>query len=121
MKILVVDDSKAMRGLIVRALHQAGLPDLEIVEASDGFEAFSLASSQSLDLVLADWTMSGVSGIDLLRGLRGGGNDVPFGFVTAQSGEVRRAEAREAGAQFLVGKPFTPEELAESVCAYATD
>jgi two-component system chemotaxis response regulator CheY len=115
MKILVVDDSKAMRMLIVRALEQIGLDNLSFLEASDGFEAFTLVSSEEPDLVLADWTMSGVDGMDLLRGLRGGGNTVPFGFITAQASEARRAEALEAGAQFLVGKPFTASSLGEVV------
>lgn len=118
MKILVVDDSKAMRMLIVRALEQSGLGNVSFLEASDGFEAFSLVSSEAPDLVLADWTMSGVGGMDLLRGLRSGGNAVPFGFITAQSSEARRTEALEAGAQFLVGKPFTVSSLAQVVREY---
>lgn len=118
MKILVVDDSKAMRLLIVRTLVQAGFGDHTFLEASDGFEAFTLVSSEAPDLVLADWTMSGVDGMDLLRGLRGGGNPVAFGFITAQASEARLAEALEAGAQFLVGKPFTAASLGEVVREY---
>jgi two-component system chemotaxis response regulator CheY len=118
MKILVVDDSKVMRRLVVRAIEQAGLGHHTYLEASDGFEAFPLVVSESPGLVLADWTMSGVDGMDLLRALRAAANPVPFGFVTAQSSEPRRAEALAAGAQFLVGKPFSAQSLGAVVGRY---
>lgn len=119
MKILLVDDSKAMRMLIIRTLRQAGLGEHDYVEAADGFEAFALIGAAAPDLVLADWTMPGVTGIDLLRGLRGSGNDVAFGFISAQVSEARRTEALEAGAHFFIGKPFTAEELAAAVGTFA--
>lgn len=118
MKILVVDDSKAMRMLIIRALQEAGLGDHVFLQASDGFEAFTLVNAEQPDLVLSDWTMSGVGGMDLLRGLRGAGNAVPFGFVTAQASEARRAEALESGAQFILGKPFLGTALGDLVREY---
>jgi two-component system chemotaxis response regulator CheY len=121
MKILVVDDSKAMRMLIIRALEQGGLGDHTFLEADDGFEAFTLVASESPDLILADWAMSVVDGLDLLRGLRAGGNTVSFGFITAQASEARRAEALAAGAQFVVGKPFDPASLADVVAEYVHD
>lgn len=119
MKILVVDDSKAMRMLVVRTLHAAGLDSHTYVHADDGFEAFALVASEAPGLVLADWTMPGVDGMALLRALRGAGNPVPFGFVTAQVSDGRRAEARKAGAQFVVGKPFTAATLGDVVGRYA--
>lgn len=115
MKILVVDDSKAMRMLVMRTLDQAGLGGHTCLQAADGFEAFTLVSTQAPDLVLSDWNMSGVGGMDLLRGLRGAGNPVAFGFITAQASDVRREEALAAGAQFLLGKPFTAESLGQVV------
>lgn len=118
MKILVVDDSKAMRMLIIRALEQAGLGHHSFLQAADGFEAFTLVTSESPDLVLSDWTMSGVGGMDLLRGLRGSGSSIPFGFITAQASEARRQEAVAAGAQFVVGKPFIAASLADVVREY---
>lgn len=119
MKILVADDSKAMRMLVVRTLHRAGLEHHTYVHAADGLEAFALVASEVPGLVLADWTMPGVDGMDLLRALRGAGNAVPFGFVTAQVNEGRRAEALKAGAQFVVGKPFTAATLGDAVGRYA--
>ncbi|MEX2291029.1 MAG: response regulator [Mycobacteriales bacterium] len=118
MKILVVDDSKAMRMLIIRSLEQAGLGSHTFLEAGDGFEAFTLVTTEAPDLILSDWTMSGVGGMDLLRGLRGAGNTVPFGFVTAQASELRREEALAAGAQFILGKPFLAASLGDVVREY---
>lgn len=118
MKILVVDDSSTMRRLIVRALQEAGVGDHTYLQAADGLEAFPLVADEAPRLVLADWTMSGVDGMDLLRALRANGNAVPFGFITAQASEARRAEALRAGAQFLVGKPFTAQSLGAVVGRY---
>lgn len=119
MKILLAEDSKAMRLLVMRALTGAALPDLAFVEAEDGFEAFRLVAEESPDLVLADWNMADVNGLDLLRALRGAGNPVPFGFLTAESSATCRAQAEAAGAQFLLGKPFTAEALVAAVRPYA--
>lgn len=118
MKILLVDDSKAMRMLIMRMLDEAGHADHTFLEAADGFEAFTVVAAEAPDLVLGDWTMSGVGGMDLLRGLRSAGNGVPFGFVTAQSSQARRAEALNPGAQFLIAKPFTVDTLGKVVGDY---
>lgn len=121
MKILVVDDSTAMRALVVCALQRAGLGSHRYLQAGDGFEGFTVAAAELPDLVLSDWTMSGVDGMDLLRGLRGAANLVPFGFVTARTSEACRAEALRAGAQFVVGKPFTAQSLGAVVARYVRD
>lgn len=120
MKIVLVDDSKAMRKLIIRGFEDAGMGGHVFVECADGFEAFGVVSNDPPDLVISDWNMSGVSGLDLLRALRSAGNTVPFGFVTAESGETCRNAAFEAGAQFLLRKPFTPEALSEAVAGYVS-
>lgn len=119
MKILVVDDSTAMRRIIVRAVQHADVGEHTFLQAADGFEAFTLVAAEAPGLVLADWTMSGVDGMDLLQALRANGNAVPFGFITAQASEARRSEALRAGAQFLIGKPFTAQTLGAAVARYA--
>jgi two-component system chemotaxis response regulator CheY len=112
-KILVVDDSKAMRMIVTRTLRQAGLGNHTIVEGCDGAEGLALVASESPDLVMSDWNMPNLSGIDFLRALRAQGNDVRFGFVTSESTDAMRATAEQAGALFLIGKPFTAETFAE--------
>lgn len=109
MRIMVVDDSKALRMIVRRSLRQAGFGQHDVVEAEDGNDALEKMKTEPPDLVLCDWNMPGMSGIELLRTLRGRGNKVTFGFVTSEGTAEMRHTAFEAGASFLVTKPFTPE------------
>ena len=109
MNILVVDDSKAMRLIVRRALRQAGYGDEKIMEAACADEALRIAQNQCPDLLLCDWNMPGTSGMDLLQKLRYAGLKTRFGFVTSECTEERREKAAEAGALFLIAKPFTVE------------
>ncbi|MDP9398643.1 MAG: response regulator [Actinomycetota bacterium] len=113
MKILIADDSKVMRQIVTRTLRQAGFSGHDLVEASDGREAFDLVQSEKPDLVLSDWNMPNMTGIELLQQLRGTGSAVPFGFVTSEGSPEMRDRAEKAGAMFLIAKPFTPEAFQE--------
>lgn len=106
MKILVVDDSKAMRMIVKRTLRQAGQEDHEIEEAGDGSEALPMVESFKPDLIMSDWNMPEMTGIEFLRALRAAGNNVRFGFVTSEGTSDMRQIADEAGAEFLITKPF---------------
>ena len=97
-KILIVDDSKAMRMIVTRTLRQAGFGDHEFVEAENGAEGLAKVGTEAPDLVLSDWNMPELTGIEFLRALRAGGNDVRFGFVTSESTDAMRATAEQAGA-----------------------
>ncbi len=111
MKILIADDSKVMRQIVLRTLRQAGFGHHEFVEAADGAEALDQVAAESPDLVLSDWNMPNKTGIELLQALRGAGNAVPFGFVTSEGSEEMRAAAKAAGAMFLIAKPFTADSF----------
>ncbi len=114
MKILVTDDSKAMRMIVTRMLRQAGYSGHDIVEAENGRQALELVSSESPDLILSDWNMPEMTGIDLLRALRASGNATPFVFVTSEGGwDEMRAQAHQAGALGVIAKPFTADAFAE--------
>ena len=115
MKILIVDDSKAMRMIVTRTLRQAGFGDHDYVEAGDGSEGLEAVTREAPDLVLSDWNMPEVSGIEFLQRLRASGNQVRFGFVTSESTDAMRSLAAESGALFLIAKPFTPETFAEAL------
>jgi two-component system, chemotaxis family, chemotaxis protein CheY len=117
MQFLIVDDSKAMRMIVTRVLRQAGYVNSTIREACDGTEALAAVSQEIPDLIVSDWNMPEMSGIDLLRALRSQGCEVPFGFVTSESTPEMREKANEAGAQFLIAKPFTPDSFAEVLSA----
>jgi two-component system chemotaxis response regulator CheY len=111
MNILVVDDSKAMRIIVRRKLREAGYGDCPVTEAGSGDEALEQMRSSSPDLLLCDWNMPGMSGLDLLEKLKESGRAPKFGFVTSEGSPAMRARATEAGAAFLISKPFTTEDF----------
>jgi two-component system chemotaxis response regulator CheY len=115
MRILIVDDSRAMRMMVRRVLGQIGLREATFEEAENGQEALTAIRADPPDLVLSDWNMPEMSGIELLRALQADGIDVPFGFVTSESTAEMREQAILAGSKFLVAKPFTPETFSQAL------
>lgn len=115
MKVLVVDDSRVMRQIVIRTLRQAGFDGLDIVEAVDGADGLTKVRAEAPDLVLSDWNMPNLSGIDFLVSLRAGGDQTPFGFVTSEGSEEMRQRAAAAGALFLISKPFGPESFTDAL------
>jgi len=115
MKILIADDSRVMRQIVIRTLRQAGHGGHDVVEAENGRVAFELVRTEAPDLVLSDWNMPEMSGIDCLSALRAAGLRVPFGFVTSEGSDEMRQRAQAAGAAFLIAKPFTPEAFDEAL------
>ncbi len=85
------------------------------MEDADGAEAFDLVKKESPGLVLSDWNMPNMTGIELLAALRGAGLDVPFGFVTSEGSPEMRDRAQAAGALFLIAKPFTADTFREAL------
>jgi two-component system, chemotaxis family, chemotaxis protein CheY len=120
MKILIVDDSKAMRMIVMRTLRQAGFGDHEFIEAGNGSEGLQKVKSENPGLVLSDWNMPVMSGIEFLRALRAEGNQTKFGFVTSEGTQETRDLALGEGALFLVTKPFTPESFQEAIGAHVS-
>ncbi len=111
MQILVVDDSKAMRSIVMRAVRQAGYESVSFAEAANGAEALKQIRTAPPGLVLADWNMPEMSGIELLKALRAEGNAVKVGFVTSESDPAMRDMAFQSGALFMLTKPFTPDAI----------
>ncbi len=113
MKILIADDSRVMRQIVVRTLRQAGFGDHDLIEAANGREAFDMTQSENPDLVLSDWNMPEMTGIEVLRALRAAGSTVKFGFVTSESTPEMKDQADAAGALFFIVKPFSAERFDE--------
>ncbi|WP_199721441.1 response regulator [Cellulomonas rhizosphaerae] len=113
-RVLVTDDSRVMRQIVIRTLRQAGY-DWDVREASDGAEALAAIQADEPDVVLSDWNMPNMTGIELLRNLRAAGYQTPFGFVTSEGSPEMRSTAQEAGALFLIAKPFTAEGFREVI------
>lgn len=115
MKILVVDDSKPMRMIVQRTLKQAGYGEHPVTEATNGREALDLIRAGGFDLVLSDWNMPEMAGPELLDAVKKEGHAVCFGFVTSEGTPAMREKAAEAGARFLIAKPFTPDDLKKAL------
>lgn len=120
MKVLIVDDSRAMRLIVQRTLRQAGYDDLDIVEAASAIEGLEKVHEENPDLILSDWNMPEMSGIEMLEQLQNEGNPVKVGMVTSRGSDEMRERAADAGALFLLTKPFTADtfkEVLDSVLA----
>lgn len=111
MKILIVDDSKVTRKFVRRCIREAGLGAHDFEEADNGLDALRRVAEGTPDLVVTDWNMPHMNGIDFLSQVRGTGNAVKVGFITSEGTDQMRREASDVGAQFFITKPFTPESL----------
>jgi len=116
-RVLIVDDSSVMRKIVGRSLRQAGLEVLDILEASNGSEALSLARENSLDLILSDINMPLMDGLEFVRQLRSieAAQRIPVVMITTEAGEGRVVQALSLGASGYIRKPFTPEQIKERV------
>ncbi len=114
MKALVVDDSLTIRRIVIKALNMVGIT--ETTEAADGTEALeAINQGGQFDLVLLDWNMPKLSGIETLRALRQAGNKTPVIMVTTEAEKSRVIEAIKSGANDYLIKPFSPDQLAAKV------
>lgn len=118
-KIMVVDDSVALRGALRTILSSLGAERL--TEAGDAGEAIAALSCESVDLLITDWKMEPLDGLALVRAVREGqcamSSDVPILMLTAFGDARYEAEAMRAGVTSFVAKPFTPRSLLEGLCA----
>ena len=111
MKILIVDDSTAMRMIVRKTLRLAGFEGHDFSEAEDGAKGLAAISAAAPDLVLSDWNMPNMTGIELLEQLNTAGSKVAFGFVPTEVTPEMRQRAAAAGARFVVAKPFTADSF----------
>jgi two-component system chemotaxis response regulator CheY len=116
-RVLIVDDSSVMRKIVGRSLRQAGLEIQEVLEASNGSEALSVAREHSLDLILSDINMPMMDGLEFVRQLRHieGAQNVPVVMITTEAGEAHVVQALSSGASGYIRKPFTPDQIKERV------
>jgi len=115
MRILVVDDSTTMRRILINTLKGAGVTEVD--EACDGQQAVDAVTATQYGLVLMDWNMPNLLGIEALKAIRALGNTVPVIMVTTEAEKGRVLEALKAGASNYIIKPFTPAVIMEKVNA----
>lgn len=109
-RVLIVDDSKPMRMILARAMRQTGR-DADVLDAANGVEALSRLEQGPVDLILSDWNMPEMDGLEFLSHVRGRGIGTPFVFVTTEWTPAQRERAHTAGATGLLEKPFTADSL----------
>ncbi len=109
-KILIVDDERAIREMVCMALNNDGF---DCIEASDAHKAESLLSKEVPDLILLDWMMPGVSGVDFIRAMRRNEStrDIPVIMLTARAEEQDMIRGLDSGADDYLTKPFSTREL----------
>lgn len=114
MKALVVDDSGITRRILVNTLSAIGFT--EILEASDGKAALDLLTP-GIDIIITDWNMPGMAGIELTRNLRSNPDwaKVPILLITGRNVKADVIEAAQAGVSGYIVKPFTRDMLRQKV------
>lgn len=110
-RVLIVDDSSLMRHIVKKNLKALGFSN--ILEAENGGRALEILREDRVGLILSDWTMPGMTGLELLRKVRGDDDlkNTPFIMVTAEGLEGNIQDAVKAGVSSYVTKPFTVETL----------
>jgi len=111
MDLLLVDDSKTMRLLVHRAIRQAGYRGLTVCEAENGADALEKLKTVKPKLILSDWNMPEMSGIEFLKKLREDKNLTPFGFITSEASPKFKDIAINSGASFIIVKPFNADDV----------
>ena len=117
MPILIVDDYKTMLRIVRNLLKRVGFENID--EAADGGEAFNKTKEKQYGLVISDWNMEPVTGIQLLQQVRADANmkDTPFIIITAESKTENVIAAKGAGVSNYIVKPFNAETLKQKLTA----
>jgi two-component system chemotaxis response regulator CheY len=113
MKALVVDDSAVMRRVLIGALGRANIN--EVAQAADGAEAVAAVDNDDYALILMDWNMPNMLGIDAVKEIRAKGKTMPIIMVTTEAEKTRVIEALKAGANNYVIKPFEPATIVTKI------
>ncbi len=114
-KILIVDDFSTMRRILKNILKQLGFTN--VTEADDGTTALEQIKANNFDLIISDWNMPQMTGLDLLKAIRGMEEykAIPFLMVTAEAQKQNVIEAVQAGVSNYVVKPFTAEAISDKL------
>jgi two-component system chemotaxis response regulator CheY len=115
MKVLIVDDFSTMRKILRNVLKQMGFTNM--IEADNGKTALKVLKKESFDLILCDWNMPEMSGLELLKKVRSDNDlkSIPFIMATAEAQQDNILEAVKAGVTNYIVKPFTAETVKEKL------
>ena len=117
MRILIVDDSSTMRRIIGNVVMQLGFAKDDFDEAEDGVKAWKLLSESHYDVILTDWNMPNMNGLDLVKKTRGEGahQKTPIIMITTEGGKGEVITALKAGVNNYIVKPFNAQILKEKL------
>ena len=117
MRVLIVDDSSTMRRIIGNVVGQLGIAKEDFDEAEDGVEAWKLLNTGTYDVVLTDWNMPNMNGLQLVQKIRGEGSHrgVPIIMITTEGGKGEVITALKAGVNNYIVKPFSADILKEKL------
>jgi two-component system, chemotaxis family, chemotaxis protein CheY len=115
MKVLVVDDFATMRKIIKNVLKQINIEN--VLEAENGKHALTVLKNDSVDLIISDWIMPEMTGIEFLKACKADETirKIPFIMVTAEAQKDNIMEAIKSGVDNYIVKPFTPDKLREAI------
>jgi two-component system chemotaxis response regulator CheY len=115
LKVLIVDDQQSMRGLTRHCLREIGV--LQVTDAKSGEEALKVLSESNFDLIISDWNMDGISGLELLTRIRVNPviKKLPFIMATGQRDKDQVKMAIDAGVNNYIVKPFSVADLRKRV------
>ncbi|MBM3785836.1 MAG: response regulator [Acidobacteria bacterium] len=117
MDVLIVDDSAAIRKILIRVLQQTELPLGEVVEAADGIEALDRLKQKRFSLIFSDINMPNMDGIQMLSQIRDNAewSGIPVVMITTEGSQAKVLEAVDLGARGYVRKPFTADQIKEKL------
>lgn len=119
MQVLIVDDSQIMRKIITGVLKKLNVS--KILEAVNGQEAVdSAAKNSDIGLIMMDWNMPTMTGIDAVKKIRANGNKVPIIMCTTEGEKEKVLEALKAGANDYLVKPFNPKDIQSKLEKFLT-
>ena len=116
-KVLVVDDSLPMRSVIKKTIKASGFGDTEFFDASNGQEALAVLQNEWIDIVVTDYNMPEMNGIELIQEMKKDevASTIPVLVITTESSQAKVLEFIEKGASGYIKKPFTPEAIKEQL------
>jgi len=116
-KVIVVDDSSVMRQIIKNNLKQLGFELSNLLDAEDGEDALEKINQDRVDLVISDWNMPKMTGINFLKAVRADEDfkELPFLMVTSEADKQKIMEAVQAGVNQYIIKPFNANQLEEKI------
>lgn len=115
LKVMSVDDFGMMRRILKNFLNQMGYPN--VVEAEDGNSAWEMLQKEDVSLIISDWDMPNMTGLELLEKVRSSEKlkDIPFLLISAQNNESFIGQAKNAGVDHFMAKPFSAEKLRRKI------